>query len=220
MPSPAKINSSVCQKSGVGGKLQRGFAFFVGKSVARNIARIRLLEKIGVIHRHPLGVGQLVGMTLPFRVMMGNVAQLIFAEPPEIPPGEIQSFPVADRQHGGVDIGDSRTIVVTFLADEFARVGQRLWRQLVGLFGDMLGFRGDRTVRHRKISAFADGPSKFTEMVAIGKKQELEGFELVDAAAVLTRKIVQSLRSLAMGDGQTHVRYVSTNGARKQGDSA
>src|ERR1017187_6281144 len=54
-------------------KLQRGFAFLVGESVARNVARIRLLEKISVIHRHALGLRQLVGMALPFRVMMGDV---------------------------------------------------------------------------------------------------------------------------------------------------
>ena len=73
---------------------------------------------------------------------------------------------------------------------------------------------------HREIGAFADRPAKLAEVVAVGKKQELEGFELVDAAAVLAGKIVQSLRNLAMGNGQTHVRYVSTNGARNRGNFA
>ena len=151
---------------------------------------------------------------------MCDVAQLIFAEPPEVLPRKSQGFPVAGRHHRRVNVGNGRTIVITFFADEFARVGQCALWQLVAFFGDMLGFRGHRAVRHRKIGAFADGPAVFAQVVAVGKKQELEGFELVDTAATLTGKIVQSLCRFAMGNGQTHLNQFSTNGARNQDDSA
>ena len=51
------------------------------------------------------------------------------------------------------------------------------------VFGNLFGFGSDWAVSHGVVGAFANRPPEFAQVVAVGKKYELERLELVDTPA-------------------------------------
>ena len=115
--------------------------------------------------------------------MVSDVAELKFGQVTKVLPGESQRFKVGFGQHGFVNFGDGGVIVIALLLQKFAGVAARGRGQQSHHLPRRFGFGGHRAVGHGEIGAFADGAAIFAQMVAVGKKQELEGFELVDAPA-------------------------------------
>ena len=109
----------------------RDFAFFGREGVTRIVAWFWLGKKVGVIHFDALMsmILDCAFVTLPFGVMMGDVAELKPGMVAEAFPREIQRVKVTFGEDRFINLGNRGVFIVALFIQKFAGVAtRRCWQ--------------------------------------------------------------------------------------------
>jgi hypothetical protein len=162
-------------------EVERDFAIFRQKGVARIVPGRWIIEEIGVIHLDAFIaiVPEFWRVPLPLGIVMRDVTQLKLGVLTKGAPGELQGFDINLRKDALIDFRDRAKMISILPANEAARVTPFGSLEAETFLGDILRFGSNRAIFHREIGTVAQRAPVLAQMVTIGKEKELQRLHLV-----------------------------------------